>query len=161
MKGILKMDEKLKTQLVHSIFQLKRLHGAGFGMDATENKSDINTTELLLMKGIADNSVDSVNNVGLSDVRGYLSISKAAVSQMLGALEKKGYINRDIDKNNRRNLIVTLTPKGREVLTNKDNDFNDWLEKIITLLGEDDVKQLITIVGRMTEIINKLNNKSE
>jgi DNA-binding MarR family transcriptional regulator len=155
------MDQNLKTQLVHSIFQLKRLHGAGLGMDAAENKSDINMTELVLMKGIADNSVDSENNVGLPDVRGYLSISKAAVSQMLGALERKGYINRDIDRNNRRNLIVTLTPKGREILTNKDNEFNDRLEKIITLLGEDDVKQMIAIINRMIEIINKLNNESK
>ncbi|MEI2397962.1 MarR family winged helix-turn-helix transcriptional regulator [Paenibacillus sp. FSL H8-0259] len=116
-------------------------------------------TELVLMKGIADNSTDSENNIGLPDVRGYLSISKAAVSQMLGTLEKKGYINRDLDKNNRRNLVVTLTPKGREILKNKDNEFNDRLDKIITHLGEDDVKQMITIVNRMIEYTNKLNNE--
>ncbi|AIQ31594.1 hypothetical protein P40081_28200 [Paenibacillus sp. FSL P4-0081] len=153
------MDQNLKTQFVHSIFQLKRLHGAGLGKETGGNKSDINMTELVLMKGIADNSTDSENNIGLPDVRGYLSISKAAVSQMLGTLEKKGYINRDLDKNNRRNLVVTLTPKGREILKNKDNEFNDRLDKIITHLGEDDVKQMITIVNRMIEYTNKLNNE--
>ena len=152
------MDQDLKTQLVQSIFGLKRLHGVGFGI--TENKSDINLTELVLMKGITDNSTDSESNANLPDIREYLSISKAAVSQMLGALEKKGYINRDIDKNNRRNLIVTLTPKGREVLTSMDIEFNDRLEKIITYLGEDDVKHMINIISRMIEITTKLNNDS-
>jgi hypothetical protein len=56
------------------------------------------------MKEVANNSIDSDSNIGLSEIRGYLSISKAAVSQMLGMPEKKGNINRDIDKNNRRNL---------------------------------------------------------
>lgn len=154
------MDQNLKTQLVHSIFQLKSMQGAGLGMDSAKNKSDINMTELALMKGIADNSTDSENNVGLPSVRGYLSISKAAVSQTLGVLEKKGYINRDIDKNNRRNLIVTLTPNGREVLTNMDNEFNDRLDKIITNLGEEDIRHMITTINRMIEIINKLNHES-
>lgn len=154
------MDQNLKAQLIRTVFQFKKLTGGGFGINTAGNKSDINMTELVLMKGISDNSADSENNVGLPDVRGYLSISKAAVSQMLGSLERKGYINRDIDKNNRRNLIVTLTSKGREVLINNYNEFDDRLDKIITYLGEDDVKQLITIINRMIEIMNKLNNES-
>jgi len=63
------MDQYVKTQFMQLIFQFKKLLGAGFGMDAAENKSDINVTELVLMKRIADNSVDSENNVGLPDVR--------------------------------------------------------------------------------------------
>lgn len=155
------MDQILKTQLIRTVFQFKKLTGAGFGMDSAEGKSDINMTELVLMKGISDNSADSENNVGLPDVREYLSISKAAVSQMLGSLERKGYINRDIDKNNRRNIIVTLTHEGHEVLTNNYNEFNQRLDKIITHLGVDDVKQLIRIINSMIEIINELNNESE
>ena len=155
------MDKNLTDQLVQSVFQFKRLLGAGFGMDAAENKSDINMSELVLMKAIANNSTDSETNVGLSEIRRYLSISKAAVSQMLGTLEKKGYINRDVDKNNRRNLIVTLTPKGREAFADRYEDFKDRLESIITHIGEDDVKQMITIINRTIEIINKLNNEPE
>lgn len=154
------MDQHLKTQLIHSIFQFKSLLGVDFGMNTAENKSDVNMTELVLMNAIADNSADSENNVGLPDVRGYLSISKAAISQMLGVLEKKGYVNRDIDKKNRRNLIVTLTHKGREILTEKYNEFSDKLEKIITHFGEDDIKQMIIYINRMIETINTINNES-
>lgn len=155
------MDQNLKAQLMRTVFQFKKLTGAGFGMDSAENKGDINMTELVLMKGISDNSADSENNIGLPDIREYLSISKAAVSQMLGSLEKKGYINRDIDKNNRRNLIVTLTQKGRELLSHKEKQFDDKLEKIMAGLGEDDVKQLISIINRLIEVINKINDESK
>jgi DNA-binding MarR family transcriptional regulator len=154
------MDQNLKIQLVRSIFQFKRLASTGFGMDLEKTKSDINMSELILLDGICDNTADSENNVAMSDIRGYLSVSKAAVSQMLGALEKKGYINRDIDKNNRRNLIVTLTPEGREVLMSQHEIFSGRLEKIISHLGESDVKQMIMIVNRMIEITNELDGKS-
>lgn len=38
---------------------------------------------------------------------------------------------------------------------------SDRLEKIITHFGEDDIKQMITFINRMIEIINKLNNEPE
>ncbi|QQO10487.1 MarR family winged helix-turn-helix transcriptional regulator [Breznakiella homolactica] len=155
------MDQSLDTQLVHSIFRFKRLVSSGLGMDAAENKSAINMTELMLMNGIVNNTADSENNVGPSDIRSYLSISKGAVSQMLGSLEKKGFINREIDRNNRRNLIVTLTSEGRRILKRQYNEFSGKLEKIIGRLGEDDVTQMIRIVNRMITITNELAVESE
>lgn len=153
------MEQSLKKQLVHSIFQFKRLTSTGFGMGMTEKGSSVNMSELILMSAIADNTSDPEGNVDMADIRGFLSVSKAAVSQMLGSLEKKGYIERDIDRNNRRNLIVTLTAEGREVLEKQYDDFSDMLGKIISHLGEDDVKQMIAIVKRMIEITNELNGE--
>lgn len=155
------MDQNLKNQFVYSIFQFKKMLGIGMGMESDGNKSNLNMSEIILMKEVAGNSIDSENNVGLTEIRGYLSISKAAVSQMLGVLEKKGYINRNIDENNRRNIIVTLTKKGQKVLAEKDKEFNSRLDKIITSLGEDDAKQMIRIINRMTAIVERSNNESD
>lgn len=150
------MDQNLQTELVHSIFQFKKLISSGLGMDVAENKSCINMSELILMNAIVNNTMDSENNVGLSDIRRYLSISKGAVSQILGSLEKKGYINRDIDRNNRRNIIVTLTQEGRQVLECQYNDFCVRLENIVGRLGEDDAKQMIRILNRLIVISSEL-----
>jgi DNA-binding MarR family transcriptional regulator len=146
------MNKDLNIELIHSIFQFKKLVSTGFGMDMTEDKSNISMMELLLMDGIADNTAESGGNISLSEIGGYLAVSKGAVSQMLGSLEKKGYINRDVDRNNRRNLIVTLTDKGREALEKQLETFSGKLERIISQLGEDDVRQMIGIVSRMIEI---------
>jgi len=155
------MDQNLKTQLIHSIYQFKKIMSSEFRVDATEDKNDVNMTELILMNEIADNTAGSENNIGMSDVSKYLSVSKAAISNMLSSLEKKGYINREIDRSNRRNLIVTLTPEGRKILEFKYMEFNGMLEKVITRLGEDDANQLITILNRMTEIMHNLNSEAK
>lgn len=153
------MDQNLKTELVHSIFQFKKLASSGLGMDISENKKGINMTELILMNEIVDNSHDSQNNVELSDIKEFLLISKGAVSQIIGSLEKKGFINRNIDKNNRRKLIVTLTPEGRQILEYQYKKFVDRLETIIGRLGEEDVKQMIIIVNRMIKITNEIDEE--
>lgn len=155
------MDQNLKNELVRSIFQFKRLTYTGFGMDIDKNKTNINMSEFILMNGIAENAIDSQNNVDMTDIRGYLAVSKAAISQMLGSLEKKGYINRDVDQNNRRNIIVTLTPEGREVLESQYEDFTSRLDDIMSCLGEEDVRQIITMINRLIKIINKLNDESK
>lgn len=153
------MNENLENQLVRSIFQFKRLATTGFGMDLVNKNNQLNMTELMLMNELADNITNSGNNVGLADVTEYLSVSKPAVSQILNSLEKKGFIIREIDKNNRRNLIVTLTDDGRMVLENEITDFSDNLKHIISHLGEDDVRSMITIVNRMIKITNQLNHE--
>ena len=150
------MEQNLEVQLVQSIFQFKRLINSGLGMDATDNKNSLNMAELILMSGVANNTANSEGNVGMSDIRSYLQVTKGAVSQMLSSLEKKGFINRDINKSNRRNLIVTLTAEGRQILERQYGEFSDRLEKIISRLGEDDVRQMIAIVNRMIEITNDI-----
>jgi DNA-binding MarR family transcriptional regulator len=118
---------------------------------------DINMSELVLLKAFENNSLELDSNVGLSDVRPFLALSKGAVSQMLGAMEKKGYINRDIDKSNRRNLIVTLTDKGHEALEAMYEGFVCKIERIITHIGEDDITHMISTIDRMSKAIEELH----
>lgn len=150
------MDEKLKLQLMQSIFRFKRVLNSGLGIGEPKNQKGVNMTELLLMNAIVDNTENPEDNVDLSEVREYLSISKGAVSQMLGSLEKKGFISRDIDKSNRRKIIITLTADGRKILERQYNEFSERLEEIIDRLGEDDTRQMIQIVNRMIDITNEL-----
>ncbi len=153
------MKKSLENELVQSIFRFKKLVSKGFGMDLINNNNQLNITELMLINEISDNTLNSEGNVGISDVKEFLSVSKPAVSQMLSSLEKRGFLVRDVDKNNRRNVIVTLTDTGREVLSVELENFNIKLKKIISHLGEDDVKQMIEIVNRMILITNELNSE--
>ena len=43
---------------------------------------------------------------------------------MLNSLEEKGFISRALSRENRRNTLVLLTPKGRELLGDEGNEFN-------------------------------------
>ncbi len=76
---------------------------------------------------------------------------------MLNSLEKKGYLKRDIDLRNRRNIIITLTTEGRNILRDQEEEFVNRLHKIVSYLGVDDVKQMTVIINKLIEITDEFN----
>ncbi len=156
------MEENLNCELIQSIFQLKKIFHKGFSIENIDNKVSI--SEIVIMNEIIHNTKTpgtSNNNIDIADIKEYLSISKGAVSQKLSSLEKKGYIQRTINENNRRNLIITLTPKGKTLMKNHYSKFSNKLEKIVNRLGQDNVREIIQLVNKMTEITNEINNDIE
>ena len=145
------MDKSTNDKFLKSMFKLKSLLTTGFQMKADKD-CNVNIQELILMKGISENT-DWENNVTLSEIQKYLALSKATISQMLGSLERKGYIKREIDKSNRRNIIATLTPEGRELLAYKNTEYSKKLDRIVSYLGTDDTQTFICLVGRLVEVM--------
>lgn len=44
----------------------------------------------------------------------YIGLSNSRVSKVITAVENKGYIQRTINKNDKRQMFFSLTPKGKE-----------------------------------------------
>ena len=57
-------------------------------------------------------------------------------------------------RENRRNTLVLLTPKGRELLGDEENEFNAKLDALIETMGRKDIEELIAIVERLTEVLD-------
>jgi DNA-binding MarR family transcriptional regulator/flavodoxin len=155
------MKQEIKMEFLRSLFKLRSFLNAEFGKDSKASNSSINIPEYILMREIAVTSASSNSNTTLSDIREYLSITKAAVSQILRSLENKGLIIRDVDKNDRRNLIITITPEGQEMLRIKDEEFNERFNKITNALGESDITQMIEIINRMSKTLSQIKDQQK
>lgn len=149
----------VKKQFMDALFRFKKL-GAAF-----HTKTDINMRELFMMQSIRENAMRQKNNIDMPDIQSNLHVTQAAVSQMLNSLEKKGYIIRDIDKTNRRKITVMLTQKGEVLLDNTIGEHERMMEKIFSRYGEDNTKQLIALLNRLSdvadEIKSEVNNKGD
>ena len=151
------MDPR-QEQLGQLIFKIRNFGAiATARMDTRPAGLDINMAEFFLMKRVAE--MDPENKFSLFDVQSCLCISKAGVSKMLGALEKKGYLVRDIDRSNRRNIIITLTARGCEVIKRLEGIVDDYLTEYASSLGEDDLKQLILIIDRLEKASEDVREK--
>jgi len=155
------MKQEIKMEFLRLLFKLRSFLNAEFGKDSKASNSSINIPEYILMREIAVTSASSNSNTTLSDIREYLSITKAAVSQILRSLENKGLIIRDVDKNDRRNLIITITPEGQEMLRIKDEEFNERFNKITNALGESDITQMIEIINRMSKTLSQIKDQQK
>lgn len=85
-----------------------------------------------------------------------LSVSSARAAAILNGLEDKGFITRQIDKADRRRILVTLTAKGRVKAREHYETMVEATSKMLQVLGEDDTRELVRIVGRMAELTSQM-----
>ncbi len=71
-----------------------------------------------------------------TDLAAEMQISKQAVNDLLGDLERQGYIRRDVDPADRRSRLIRLTAKGMK------------LEDTVRLAAQDAERQLERELGR-------------
>lgn len=69
-------------------------------------------------------------NISQHEIGSNYNIDKGVISRTLKKLEDDGFISREIDENNRRRNIVSLTKKGEEAVEEIINIFNQWESKI-------------------------------
>lgn len=148
------MSKEIQNELVQAMFRLKKMMNRGLGRD-TDNVN-ITMSEYILMREVASNTKEEYNSMALTEVREYLSVSKAAVSQMLSSLERRGYLTRECDANNRRNLIVVLTDEGRLVFEKKNEEFYQRFGNVIERIGEEKVTLFVEMINQMSETMGMI-----
>lgn len=148
------MNRKLKDSLVRSIFRFKKV---GFQFPPGSN---LRMGELFVMRRIAENALDSDDNVYAADIQNGLHVTRPAVSQMLNSLEDKGYICREIDERDRRRLIITLTPRGESILKAMKEHADQVIAETILRFGEENTALLISLLNRFADISDELKSET-
>ncbi|MDR2303414.1 MAG: transcriptional regulator [Treponema sp.] len=157
------MYDELKQDLLHSLFCFKK---ANIAISRTLSSADggLSITELSALgciegcdekkSGTADDShpQDHTMHHAMHETP---AVSKAAISQMLGSLEKRGYIKREIDRDNRRKIIITLTKKGKNAVNKAGENMDALLPGIIERFGEDDSRNLVRLPDRFAKTVNE------
>lgn len=69
-------------------------------------------------------------NISQHEIGSNYNIDKGVISRTLKKLEDDGFISREIDENNRRRNIVSLTKKGEEAVEEIINIFDQWESEI-------------------------------
>ena len=96
-----------------------------------------------------------------SEISAALNSSTARISALLGALEKKGQIVRNIDKNNRRNILVTITEAGRERAEAEMQEIKNSMTQVFIQMGEEDTAEFLRLTSKFFELFQKYSPKEE
>ena len=89
-----------------------------------------------------------------------LCITHSAVSQMFTSLEKKQYIQRDINEGDKRQYKFTLTKKGKEITHEMKEKMDNALNEIITRFGADRTKELTQMINDLTTIMSDIQKEN-
>lgn len=140
------MESELMKDLIYTLLEGRQT------ATITLNDRDLPLGEFIALGQIEDNREHSPENVYADDLQRVLFVSKPAISQMFKSLEKKGYIKRDINPENRRKLTVVLTSQGREALDHAKSYYKVSMARIIETFGQEKTRQLIGLLSEFAAV---------
>lgn len=86
-----------------------------------------------------------------SDISSSMETSTARTAAALNALEDKKLITRDINKDDRRQILVSLTDEGRQLAESYEKEYLQKGARLFEVLGEQDAKEFLRIVGKIAK----------
>ena len=87
------------------------------------------------------------------DLAERLQLSSSRVANALKTLERKGFVTREINPADRRGIIVSITPEGKEFGKARFNEAIASMRDLVADLGEEDTKELVRILERIQDLI--------
>jgi DNA-binding MarR family transcriptional regulator len=94
----------------------------------------------------------------VSQISGMLQVTPPTVTQLISDLESRGYVERAMDKDDRRAVRVSLTPKGEAAIEQAHGAFVASFKGLVDYLGEEQSKQLADLLGKMFAYFNEVRD---
>jgi len=87
-----------------------------------------------------------------SDISNEMGISAPRMATVLSGMESKGYVIRQIDSQDRRRILITLTPSGKEQADKNSHTVIGAITGMLRYLGEKDAGEYVRITKRLSEM---------
>ena len=145
------MEFELKGQFIDLVARFKRID-----ICPSSSVTHLQASEMAVMIRASTRYTSPDGCAGVSEIHQTMYISKAAVSQTLNALERKGYITRAIDPSDRRKIMVTITAEGEAELEKTKQLYDNMLNTVLDQFGLEDTKTFIRLAERLMRILAEI-----
>ena len=95
------------------------------------------------------------------EIANRMNLSRSRITRVIDGLEKKGYMNREIDQTDRRNMRVTLSRRGKIFTTKLNREFTDMHYEILQDIDVSKHESLITTLEHLLTATEKWLQKLE
>ncbi len=114
----------------------------------------ISFPQIVLLRQIKD-----LKSPKMKDLAKELRVTLSNVSGLVDRLFLLGYVKRINDQIDRRVMRITLTPKGKNVCERISEETNKCVKKLFSKISKKDVENLISIMQKLVNEINKEEEK--
>lgn len=94
-------------------------------------------------------------SLNISEIAEAMNITSSAVSQIVSKLEKEGYINREINPSNRREIFVEMGEKGVDYFKKYEEVERSIINRFYSKLDWDEIVALKKISLKFKKIIEE------
>lgn len=139
-----------RDDLYEDLFRaMNQFHKLKFSdMMQNMSKADFIVMNVIMNKGKDD-------KMTISELAAIARMLPSAISRTLRGLEEKGYVERTINKNDRRNTYVELTAEGKKQISAVQREMRDFGKTVMAKLDEQEMNQLILYLNNIYSIAEK------
>ncbi len=80
-----------------------------------------------------------------------LCLNKSTVARALNTLEERGYIKREINPDNKREMLVSITEKAESVLPKVRTASKEWSERLSEGIPTDEMNMFFSVISRLEQ----------
>lgn len=146
----LQVDESLPRYVNDSVAALERILTSD-NFSVFERITRVSRGEIFVLKILLLRDGTSTP----TEISEAMRSTKGRVSAILNSLEKKGFVGREIDRDNRRNIIVTLTDSGRDHVMEELRECYRIVAHVFEELGEEDSKKFVELTERAFHLMSE------
>lgn len=111
---------------------------------------EITTKQALLLELIHKHQ-----RMTVKEIAEQMEVSSSAVSQIVGKLEKMGYVKREINLQNRREIIVQMGTQGFAYFTKQEEVERDIITRFYAKMELEEVQQLRALTLKLKKIVEQ------
>ena len=111
--------------------------------------------EFFLLEALHDFQQRNPDRAGpyVSNLAARMRMSAPGISRMLRQLEEEGYVERTVDRENRRNTYIHITREGEKERENVHTEMSTFMDTLIMAMGEEDMLALLTLWSRLLTVL--------
>ena len=114
-----------------------------------------------------DSTIKEFGTATVSQISDTMKMTNAAASKTIGDLEDNGYIEKKVNKEDKRQVHIELTKKGNEKFIFIKNEIDEFTQSIFNKFGKENADKLLELMKKMYEItseeihVRELKRKNE
>lgn len=99
------------------------------------------------------------DSLSIKEISSQLNITPGRITHILTSLENKGYITREADRNDKRNVIVSLTEKSGPFIQNLSESHLKLHKDILSAMQPEERKELIKTLRNLIKLLKPYTQK--
>lgn len=111
---------------------------------------ELSGPQFFLLRRLRDDGAENISTLAEG-----LGLNQATISNVVMSLVRLGYVTREKGEGDRRVREVAITPRGREVVDEVEADRLTRLETLFAVLEEDELRELLRIMGQLTVTLRR------
>ena len=135
--------EAMRGELIGALKAVRRLEAFGALEDLLQG-------EALVLQYLAEHRDRAVYP---SELSGALHLSRSRITMALASLQRKGRIVMELSHKDRRRVKVFISDEGLRLAGEKQARMEQYFDRMLTGLGEEDAAALIALIGRCVRVM--------